>query len=102
MSIVRADVWQNTNGVPRQTVLNTYAFESFASVVDNTGSFVTTPFTITVTPTSATSRFALWFSAWGQVSTNVTHGVATFYRNYTNRLCISELIKEKYYATISN
>jgi hypothetical protein len=85
-SVIRANIWQNSAGVVRQTVLNTYAFESFAAVTDNTGSFVTTPFTITLTPTSATSRFALWFSAWGQVSTNVTHGVATFYRNNTTNL----------------
>lgn len=25
-----------------------------------------------------------------------------FYRNYTNRLCIADLIKERYYATVSN
>jgi hypothetical protein len=84
MSIVRADVWQNTNGVPRQTVLNTWHISPESSATDNTGSFVATPWAITVTPSSVSSRFALWYSAWGQVSQNVTHGIATFYRNSTN------------------
>lgn len=83
-SIIKADVWQSSDGVPKQTVIKTYHFESGAITTNDTASFVPTPFVITVTPTSSASRFALWYSNWAQVSTSVTHGCATFYRNTTN------------------
>lgn len=83
-SIIKADIWQSSTGLTKQTVIKTYHFESPASTVNDTASFVPTPFSITVTPTSSTSRFALWYSNWANVSTNVTHGCATFYRNNIN------------------
>jgi hypothetical protein len=83
-AVLKVDMGANGTWAPAGTVVNTYFFESFASTVNDTATFSPTPLTITVTPTSTASRFVLWHSAWGQVSTNVTHGITTFYRNTTN------------------
>jgi hypothetical protein len=57
MSIVRADVWQNTNGVPRQTILQVVTVPFTAPFAANSSGWTNvTGFTASITPSATTSR----------------------------------------------
>lgn len=75
MSIVRADVWQNTAGVPRQTILqvvSTRKSNTFVgtSVTAGAGYFIDVPgMAATITPFFATSRILVTVSMYVGVTT---------------------------------
>ena len=58
MSIVRANLWQNTSGVTQQTILQArHVVNNTVYTVSGSGSL--TGLSVTITPTSSTSRFLL-------------------------------------------
>jgi hypothetical protein len=57
-SVIRANIWQNVNGVPYRNIINVYNFSASNTITINTEVW-TDIASITLTPVSNTSRFVL-------------------------------------------
>jgi hypothetical protein len=80
-SILQFDQWQSASGVSKAPVINAYqAFNNTTYSVGGTSAYDMPNMTITVTPTTSSSRFILNFNCIGSYSGNAT-SVFWFQRN---------------------
>ena len=83
-SYVQFDIWQSSAGVARSTVINAYqSFNNTTYSVAGTAGYDMPGMSITLTPTTGTSRFILNFNCIGSYSGNAT-SVFWFQRSGTD------------------